>query len=304
MAEMVKSKVELMRAGSWVNCRVTDNGSRLGRIKLGRGLRIVGELASSLGGRIDRTSGAIRNSFSLDFPLTKREQRANRAVAGRRPRTVSSIEAPAGAASLARGGRASAKPSPSNKTSRSKDIHYVEKDLLMLSVSVLLGVALVAPSAALAQFGPPPVRRQPSLVLLPASVPVVLLRAWAPAALPSVARRPDPPLRFRRVPRGRTSARRRRWSASSRWCWRIAGSRPRRPGQLFAASRVAARPTAPTATPAIVTTAMAMDVATGTGRYAAAAAAYAYGRSYGSSDDGCYYVSDLQAIRRQAHSGL
>ena len=80
-------KITLMRAGSWVNCRVTDNGSGLGRIKLGRGLRIVGELASSLSGRIDRTSGAIRNSFSLDFPLTSREQRANRAVAGRRPRT-------------------------------------------------------------------------------------------------------------------------------------------------------------------------------------------------------------------------
>jgi two-component sensor histidine kinase len=80
-------KIRLMRAGSWVNCRVTDNGSGLGRIKLGRGLRIVGELASSLGGRIDRTSGPIWNSFSLDFPLTQREQRVNRAVAGRRPRT-------------------------------------------------------------------------------------------------------------------------------------------------------------------------------------------------------------------------
>ena len=80
-------KIELMRAGSWVNCRVTDNGSGLGRIKLGRGLRIVGDLACSLGGRIDRTSGPIWNSFSLDFPLTHREQRANRAVAARRPRT-------------------------------------------------------------------------------------------------------------------------------------------------------------------------------------------------------------------------
>ena len=70
-------KIELMRAGSWVNCRVTDNGSGLGRIKLGHGLRIVGDLASSLGGRIDRSSGPIWNSFSLDFPLTQREQRAN-----------------------------------------------------------------------------------------------------------------------------------------------------------------------------------------------------------------------------------
>jgi two-component sensor histidine kinase len=79
-------KIGLMRSGSWVNCRVTDNGSGLGRIKLGRGLRIVGELASSLGGRIDRTSGTVRNSFALDFPLTQREQRANRAVANRRLR--------------------------------------------------------------------------------------------------------------------------------------------------------------------------------------------------------------------------
>jgi two-component sensor histidine kinase len=80
-------KIELMRAGCWVNCRVTDNGSALGRIRLGRGLRIVGELANSLGGRIDRTSGPDWNSFALDFPLTHREQLANRAVAARRLRT-------------------------------------------------------------------------------------------------------------------------------------------------------------------------------------------------------------------------
>ncbi|MBR1148800.1 sensor histidine kinase [Bradyrhizobium sp. AUGA SZCCT0431] len=80
-------KISLMRAGSWVNCRVTDNGSVVGRIKLGRGLRIVGDLVMSLGGRVDRTSGPQWNAFSLDFPLTQREQDANRAVAGRRPRT-------------------------------------------------------------------------------------------------------------------------------------------------------------------------------------------------------------------------
>jgi two-component sensor histidine kinase len=81
-------EIKLMRAGSRVNCRITDNGTGLGRIRRGRGLRIVGELARSLGGRIDRTSGAIWNSFSLDFPLTQREQRgSNRAVAARRSRT-------------------------------------------------------------------------------------------------------------------------------------------------------------------------------------------------------------------------
>jgi two-component sensor histidine kinase len=79
-------KIELIRAGSWVNCRVADNGSGVGRIKPGRGLRILGELAISLGGRIDRASGPMWNSFSLDFPLAQPERRANRTVTARRPR--------------------------------------------------------------------------------------------------------------------------------------------------------------------------------------------------------------------------
>jgi two-component sensor histidine kinase len=81
-------RIELLRAGFWLNCRVTDNGSRLGRIRPGGGLRIVGDLAASLGGRIDRTSAALRNSFALDFPLTQRERQAGRAVAARRPGTA------------------------------------------------------------------------------------------------------------------------------------------------------------------------------------------------------------------------
>ena len=80
-------KVKLMRTGSWVSCRVTDNGSGVGRIKPGRGLRIVNELAQSLGGRIDYTFGATLTSFALDFPLTQGERRANKIVAARRPRT-------------------------------------------------------------------------------------------------------------------------------------------------------------------------------------------------------------------------
>ena len=80
-------KIKLMRAGSWVNCRVTDNGSGSARIKPGRGLRIVGDLAKSLGGRMVRTFGPTSTSFVLDFPLTQRELHANRAVVARRPRT-------------------------------------------------------------------------------------------------------------------------------------------------------------------------------------------------------------------------
>jgi len=69
-----------------VSCRVTDNGSGAGRIKLGRGLRIVGDLIASLGGRLDRTSGPTWTSFGLGFPLTQREQLANRAITARRTR--------------------------------------------------------------------------------------------------------------------------------------------------------------------------------------------------------------------------
>jgi two-component sensor histidine kinase len=86
-------KIKLMRAGSRVNCRVTDNGSTLGRIKPGRGLRIVGELAKSLGGRMGHTSGTTWTSFAVDFPLTQREQHANRTVIARRPRTSRRLNA-------------------------------------------------------------------------------------------------------------------------------------------------------------------------------------------------------------------
>ncbi len=86
-------KVKLMRAGSWVNCRVTDNGTGLGRIKPGRGLRIAGELAKGLGGRIDHTFGTTWTSFTIDFPLTAREQRANDVLAARRPRTRRRLKA-------------------------------------------------------------------------------------------------------------------------------------------------------------------------------------------------------------------
>jgi two-component sensor histidine kinase len=80
-------KIKLMRAGSWVNCRITDNGSGSARIKPGRGLRIVGDLVKGMGGRMGHTFGTTSTSFVLDFPLTQREQHANRAVAARRPRT-------------------------------------------------------------------------------------------------------------------------------------------------------------------------------------------------------------------------
>jgi two-component sensor histidine kinase len=69
-------RVELMLAGNVVKCRVSDNGSAPEPIRRGRGLAIIGELASSLGGRVHTSCAADGSSFLLTFPLTEAEQRA------------------------------------------------------------------------------------------------------------------------------------------------------------------------------------------------------------------------------------
>jgi len=69
-------RVELMLAGNVVKCRVSDNGSVTEPIRRGRGLVIIGELASSLGGRVHTSWTAEGYSFLVTFPLSEAEQRA------------------------------------------------------------------------------------------------------------------------------------------------------------------------------------------------------------------------------------
>ena len=69
-------RVELMLAGNVVKCSVSDNGSAPEPIRRGRGLAIIGELASSLGGRVHTSCAAEGSSFLVTFPLTEAEQRA------------------------------------------------------------------------------------------------------------------------------------------------------------------------------------------------------------------------------------
>lgn len=71
-----EAKVKLLLAGSVVRCAVSDNGSASDLIVRGRGLTIVGELVSSLGGRVHASCAAEGSSFFLSFPLTEFEQRA------------------------------------------------------------------------------------------------------------------------------------------------------------------------------------------------------------------------------------
>jgi two-component sensor histidine kinase len=68
-------RVELVLAGNVVKCKVSDNGSAPEPIRRGRGLTIIGELASSLGGRIHTSCAAEGSSFLFTFPLTEAEQR-------------------------------------------------------------------------------------------------------------------------------------------------------------------------------------------------------------------------------------
>src|SRR5258707_5059032 len=69
-------RVELLLAGNVVKCGVSDNGSAAEPDRRGRGLTIIGELASSLGGRVHTSCAAEGSSFLLAFPLTEAEQRA------------------------------------------------------------------------------------------------------------------------------------------------------------------------------------------------------------------------------------
>jgi two-component sensor histidine kinase len=69
-------RVELMLAGNVVKCRVSDNGSVPESIRRGRGLAIIGELASSLGGRVHTSCAADGSCFLLTFALTEAEQGA------------------------------------------------------------------------------------------------------------------------------------------------------------------------------------------------------------------------------------
>jgi two-component sensor histidine kinase len=71
-----EAKVKLLLAGNVVRCAVSDNGSASDLIIRGGGLTIVGELASSLGGRVHASCADEGCSFLLTFPLTESEQRA------------------------------------------------------------------------------------------------------------------------------------------------------------------------------------------------------------------------------------
>jgi hypothetical protein len=156
----------------------------------------------------------------------------------------------------------------------------LKKSLLTLSASVMFGVALLAPSAALAQFGPPP-GPPPGL----AGPPPGFGAGGPPPSLgggPALGAAPSAPPRD------------------------IAGAPPhfsRLDGPAGPHGLDRGGPANFRGVEGRIEASGAHSYARngyvghGDGRgyrygtYAAAAAAYAYGRSYASSDDDCYYVS-------------
>ena len=64
-------RVELLPSASFVECRVTDNGSGAANANHGHGLQIIGALAESLGGRIDLQFGPQGATSVLIFPLCR-----------------------------------------------------------------------------------------------------------------------------------------------------------------------------------------------------------------------------------------
>jgi two-component sensor histidine kinase len=73
-------RLELMLSGNLAKCKVSDNGSAPEPVRRGRGLTIVGELASSLGGRVHTSCATEGSYFLLTFPLTEDEQHSAGAI--------------------------------------------------------------------------------------------------------------------------------------------------------------------------------------------------------------------------------
>jgi len=170
----------------------------------------------------------------------------------------------------------------------------LKKTLLTLSASVMLGAAVAAPNAVLAQFGPPP-GPPPALAGPPpglgAGGPPPGLGAGGPPRLgaggPSFGGPSAGPVAGL-PPRGGAGAPPRDIAGGAPRLDGAAGLRGLDRGGQANFRGVEGRAAAYSAN------SYARNSYTSHGyRYwpYAAAAAYAYGRSYASSDDGCYYVS-------------
>jgi two-component sensor histidine kinase len=64
-------RVELLRSGAFVRCKVLDNGVAPAHVQRGRGLKIVGELIKALDGRFEQKFGPEGSMSILVFPYSE-----------------------------------------------------------------------------------------------------------------------------------------------------------------------------------------------------------------------------------------
>jgi len=69
-------RVELLRSGAFVQCKVLDNGAAAAHVQRGRGLKIVGELIKALDGRFEQKFGTTGSMSILVFPYSGGSARA------------------------------------------------------------------------------------------------------------------------------------------------------------------------------------------------------------------------------------
>jgi two-component sensor histidine kinase len=63
-------RVELLSANPFVECMVIDNGSTIGEVHSGHGLKIIDALSKSLGGQFEQKFGSKGSRATLVFPAT------------------------------------------------------------------------------------------------------------------------------------------------------------------------------------------------------------------------------------------
>jgi two-component sensor histidine kinase len=64
-------RVELLRAGAFVHCKVMDNGSAPAHVQRGHGLKIIEELVKALDGRFEQRFGTAGSTSVLVFPHSR-----------------------------------------------------------------------------------------------------------------------------------------------------------------------------------------------------------------------------------------
>ena len=68
-------RVELLRSGAFVTCKVLDNGAAPAQVQHGRGLKIIEELTKALDGRFEQKFGTAGSTSILTFPYSERTAR-------------------------------------------------------------------------------------------------------------------------------------------------------------------------------------------------------------------------------------